>query len=173
MTTIVGIQKDDHCLIASDSQTTSGGRQYIHAKVQKVIERGSYLIAAAGDAAACDFVMFAWKPPVATKVKDTYQFMVTKFAPTLRKNLKDEGFPIGEDKFEFQLLVSLRGEVFEIADDFAVILRGDGLYSIGSGGPYALGALYAGASYKKAIEIAAKNDIYTGLPAVMHKQDKP
>jgi hypothetical protein len=35
--------------------------------------------------------------------------------------------------------------------------------AIGSGGPYALGALAAGLSPKEAIKVAMQNDVYTGL----------
>ncbi len=43
-------------------------------------------------------------------------------------------------------------------------MRDDGFYGIGSGSRWALGALQAGADWKVALEIAEKNDIYTGSP---------
>ena len=48
----------------------------------------------------------------------------------------------------------------------------DNVYSIGSGGPYALGALYAGAEPLKAMEIAAKVSAYTFPPFYVEEQYK-
>jgi ATP-dependent protease HslVU (ClpYQ) peptidase subunit len=42
--------------------------------------------------------------------------------------------------------------------------RGAKFWAIGSGAPYALAAMYAGASATEAVKIAAKIDTSTGLP---------
>ena len=48
MTTILGIQKPDHCLLIADSRVTDdGGRTYSHHAMTKITKRGKYLIAGA------------------------------------------------------------------------------------------------------------------------------
>ena len=47
-----------------------------------------------------------------------------------------------------------------------------GVYGIGSGSKYAIGALQAGADWQTAMEIAEKNDIYTAAPFCLFQQDK-
>jgi ATP-dependent protease HslVU (ClpYQ) peptidase subunit len=51
-------------------------------------------------------------------------------------------------------------------------MRDDGIYGIGSGSKYAIGALYAGADWQWALEIAAINDIYTASPFKYYEQNK-
>ena len=79
----------------------------------------------------------------------------------------------GNDKDAgFDMLFAFDGELFEIDSDFSVLLNGDGIYGIGSGSPFAIGALYAGATVEQALEIAANNDIYTSEPFQIVKQSK-
>ena len=67
-------------------------------------------------------------------------------------------------KFELSLLVGINGSLFEIDSDFSVAMNKDGLYGIGSGGDYALGALYAGVGAIEAMEVAAINNNGTAAP---------
>jgi len=111
VTTIIGLQKPDQCLLVADSRITDdGGRTYTHPTVTKITKRGKYLIAGAGT----------------TQVDDT----------------------------------------------LSVLMRDDGIYGIGSGAPYAIGALQAGATWRRAMQIAAKNNVFTAPPFITHKQTK-
>jgi len=51
-------------------------------------------------------------------------------------------------------------------------MRDDGIYGIGSGAPYAVGALHAGATWKQAMQIATRNNIFTAPPFLTHKQTR-
>ena len=64
------------------------------------------------------------------------------------------------------------GELFDIDQDLAVMRSSDGIYGIGSGAAYALGALHAGAKPMKALEIAAKITAFTSGPYIMLEQQK-
>lgn len=176
MTTIIGIQADDHCLIAADSRTTSdGGRPYSHPQVAKVTKRGKFIIAGAGTVMPCDTIQHIWKPPaVPANKKDMYHFMVTDVAPSIRNCLKDNGYERSKDSddYDFLFLIALNGVIYEMDDSYAVYLRDDGFYGIGSGSSYAIGALQHGADWRKALQIAAKNDVYTAPPFISHKQEK-
>jgi ATP-dependent protease HslVU (ClpYQ) peptidase subunit len=69
-------------------------------------------------------------------------------------------------------LFAFDGEVFDISNDFSVLLNSDGIYGVGNGSKFAIGALYAGVSVEKALEIAANNDIYTSGPYQIVRQQK-
>jgi len=166
MTTIIGIQSKGSCLLAADSRTTNEyGRPYHHEKVAKLTERGEWVIAGAGDPQACDIVQHLWAPPKQT-IKDDYKYIVSKAALSIRDCLKKNGYE--RDKSDpdggFIFLIAYKGTLYEIDETFTVYMRDDGFYGIGSGSRWALGALQAGADWKVALEIAEKNDIYTGSP---------
>jgi len=166
MTTIIGIQSKGSCLLAADSRTTNEyGRPYHHEKVAKLTERGEWIIAGAGDPQACDIVQHLWAPPKQT-IKDDYKYIVSKAALSIRDCLKKNGYE--RDKSDpdggFIFLIAYKGTLYEIDETFTVYMRDDGFYGIGSGSRWALGALQAGADWKVALEIAEKNDIYTGSP---------
>ncbi len=76
------------------------------------------------------------------------------------------------DDYEFLFLIAVNGVIYEIDDTFSVFLRDDGVYGIGSGSSYAIGAVQQGATWRKALQIAAKNDVYTAPPFLMHRQEK-
>lgn len=180
MTTIVGVQYDDYCLIYCDNQTTDGGgRKLNHPKMTKVTRRGDFLIAGAGEAFPCDVIQHIWTPPSPTErdYKDLYHFMIAKVIPSMRKCLLDNGFRFDEEiddgEYRFQFLIAVGGEIFSIEDDLSVGLHAHGYYAVGSGAKYALGALYAGASPLEALKIAAENDPYTSGPFQKREQYKP
>jgi len=176
MTTIIGIQKNDHCVIAADSRTTTEkGRPYSHPIITKITKRGKYVIAGAGTTMPCDTIQHIWKPPaLPPSIKDPYHFMITDIVPSMRECLKDNGW-VADDKsddYEFLFLIAVNGTIYEIDDTFSVFLRDDGVYGIGSGSSYAVGALQQGATWRKALQIAARNDVYTAPPFLMHRQEK-
>ena len=150
MTTIIGIEYDDHSLIVADSRVTDdSGRIYAHKVMKKIAKRGAVVIAGAGEVAPCDIAQNIWVPPTFTAKdkKDVYRFMITKVMPSLRKCLIDNGYNFEEEKkdgMRFQFLISVGGEIFDIDEDLSVMKSEDNMYAIGSGGSFALGALYAG-----------------------------
>ena len=51
-------------------------------------------------------------------------------------------------------------------------MDGTGIYGIGSGAPFAIGALESGATVEKALEVAEKRSPYTAGPFQIIKQSK-
>lgn len=172
MTTIVGVQSTEGCVIVSDSLVVADGKIYNHPDMVKAVERGSYIIGGAGDYRALQVVLHGWVPPVVTaKAKlNLYEFVINKVAPSLKKALTEAGIGFSkttdneDNKFELSLIIGINGSLFEIDSDFAVAMNNTGLYAIGSGGDYALGALHAGASALEAIKISAINSNETSAP---------
>lgn len=178
MTTIIGVQNADGCVIASDSRVAEGGKVYTHPEMVKAIERGSYIIGGAGDYRALQVVLHGWQPPLVTaKAKQNlYEFVINKVAPSLKTTLLEAGIDFGkssdaDSKFEMQIIIGINGTLFELDSDFAVAMNDTGLYAIGSGGDYALGALHAGATVLDAMRIAAVNNNGTSAPFYILEQD--
>jgi len=177
VTTILGIQKPDHCLLIADSRVTDdSGRTYSHQAMTKITKRGKYLIAGAGTTQPCDIIQHIWKPPTPTpnSYKDLYHFMIAEVATSMRLALSMNGYtPDKEnDEPDFIFLIALGGVIFVLDDSLSVLMRDDGIYGIGSGSPYAIGALQAGATWKQSMQIAAKNNVFTAPPFITHKQTK-
>ena len=143
----------------------------------KVNERGQFLIAGAGESAACDIAQHIWIPPSPTTAdkKNLYHFMITKVIPSLRQCFKDNDYKYDKeasDDYNFLFLIAVGGEIFEIGDDFSVCIDADGIYGIGSGSSYAIGALKAGADLNLALNIASNLDAHTSAPFYFYEQVK-
>ena len=177
MTTIIGLEYKDRCFIVADSQTTDeGGRIYSHPEVQKISSRGSFLIAGSGETLPCDIAQHIWEPPTPTKQDrdDLYHFMIVKAMPSLRKCLMDNGYNFDEDVKDtrFQFIMAVGGEIFDIDQELSVSKSADGVYAAGSGAPYVLGAIHAGADAYQAMEIASKLTAFTAGPFISREQPK-
>ena len=177
MTTIIGVEYANRCVILGDSRIVGDSKIYSHPDMVKVVTNGNYLVGVAGDVRALQVVLHTWKPPVllAKDKNNIFQFMVNKVAPSLKQLLADAGLLDSKspDKdFEINIIVGLNGQLFEIDSDFAVSRNSDGYYAIGTGGDYALGALYAGVTPEQAAEIAAVNDSKTAGPFTTETQFK-
>lgn len=177
MTTIVAIQYEDKVIMGADSLTT-GDRKYSHPKIAKITKRNNYLIGGSGLAEACDIAQHIWSPPTPTTAdrKDLYHFMISKVIPSLKKCFKDNQYDWQKDESEkdpnFAFLIAVGGQVFDISDDFSVMLDDSGVYGVGHGSPLAIGAIHAGASMEEALEIAARFDPYTAAPFLIFEQGK-
>ena len=177
MTTIIGIEYDKHCFIVADSQTTdSDGRIYSHPEVAKISENGFFLIAGAGETLPCDIAQHIWEPPAPTKQerKNLYRFMIAKAMPSLRKCMIENGYNFEEDTKEtrFQFIMAVGGEIFDVDQELSVSKSADGVYGAGSGAPYALGAIHAGADAYEAMEIASKLTAFTAGPYISKEQPR-
>lgn len=177
MTTIIGVEYANRCVILGDSRIVGDSKIYSHPDMVKVVTNGNYLVGVAGDVRALQVVLHTWKPPVllAKDKNNIFQFMVNKVAPSLKQLLTDAGLLDAKspDKdFEINIIIGLNGNLFEIDSDFAVSRNSEGYYAIGTGGDYALGALYAGVTPEQAAEVAVINDSKTAGPFTTETQYK-
>lgn len=177
MTTIIGVEYANRCVVLGDSRVVGDSKIYSHPDMVKVVTNGNFIIGAAGDVRALQVILHTWKPPVAVaKDKDNlFQFMISKVVPSLKQLLTDYNLldTKSTDKdFELYVLIAYNGNIFEIDSEFAVSRSESGYYGIGTGGDYALGALYAGATPEQAAAIAALNDSKTAEPFIVETQYK-
>jgi ATP-dependent protease HslVU (ClpYQ) peptidase subunit len=160
MTTIVAAEYEDKAVMIADTLVSADNATYKDPRMSKITESGQYLIGVAGDVGVCNIINHIWKPPAPTiKDKDLFKFVITKTVPSLRAVLDNNSI---KPELDFQVLIALKGQVFEIDSDFATTVQDEGLYAIGSGGEYAMGALFYGADPMGAITTAAKLDPKTG-----------
>jgi ATP-dependent protease HslVU (ClpYQ) peptidase subunit len=177
MTTIIGVEYANRCIVLGDSRVVGDSKIYSHPDMVKVVTNGNFIIGAAGDVRALQVILHTWKPPVAVaKDKENlFQFMIAKVVPSLKQQLTEYGLlesKSADKEFEVYVLIAFNGNIFEIDSDFAVSRSKSGYYGIGTGGDYALGALYAGATPEQAASIAALNDSKTAEPFIIETQVK-
>jgi ATP-dependent protease HslVU (ClpYQ) peptidase subunit len=177
MTTIIGIELEDSCYLVADSQTTDdNGFIYNHPDIKKLSERGAFIVGGSGEVLPCDVAQHIWEPvkPSVKDKLDLYHFMITKAMPSLRKCLSENGYNFDESKTDtrFQFLIAVCGEIFDIDHELSVSKNKSGIYAVGSGAAYALGALHAGVDAYQAMEIAAKLTAFTAGPYYSKSQPK-
>jgi ATP-dependent protease HslVU (ClpYQ) peptidase subunit len=201
MTTIIGIQGPDYALICSDSRISTideGGFASqittLGSNTSKVAENGKYLLGAAGDMRAINILHHAFIPPVVpagTTGKKLDNFITTKYVPALRECFEKQGYASPDNdsathiaQHSSTVLTVLSGSIYVIDGDYSWTSDISGLYALGTGSSYALGALQILCSSKnmtiaqakknalKAIAIAAKYDAYTGSPFHCYTQLK-
>lgn len=148
MTCIVGIAQDGRVWLGGDNAGFIGGTILQHGN-GKVFRSGEFVMGCAGNRRFAELARYAFKPP-AIRVKDVERYMVTAFIDALRAALKGKGYLFsanGQESADKEngdgMLVGVRGGVFLVGCDFTASRVADGLFAIGSGMDYALGAMHA------------------------------
>ena len=177
MTTVIAIQHDDGVEMIADSQINSSGKPYFHEDMVKIVDRNKYLLGVAGRVIALQAIQNSWNPPTlsATYKGSIYNFVITKIVPSLKMFIDESKMFSDKEKEDgelFSILLAIKGEVFEIDEDYSVARRADGIYAIGSGADFALGAMMAGADPQQAMNIAALFDVNTHEPFIRLSQDR-
>lgn len=193
MTTIVGIQGDNYAVVCTDSRISSfddSGMAFqittLGSGTSKVAVNGRYILGAAGDVRAINILHHAFTPP--TPPANAYgkkldQFITRMFIPALRSCFEEQGYAntnrdngahIAEQ--DSTIIVVVHGTVYIIESDYSWTSDTSGIYAIGTGSSYALGALQALIGTKKltsqqartlankALTVTSKFDPYTGSP---------
>lgn len=115
----------------------------------KVFRSGEFVMGGAGSRRLAELMRFAFKPP-AIKGKDLDAYMVTDFTRAARKALREHAYLCtdnGREKTDSEdgdaLLVGVRGRLYYVGPDFSASAVSDGMFAVGCGMDFALGALYA------------------------------
>jgi ATP-dependent protease HslVU (ClpYQ) peptidase subunit len=169
MTTAIAYQGANFAILGADSQITDGDKRIISPTTPKIVKLGKYLLAVRGDCRPGDILTYNWKPP-AYDGTDPVRFVGKKIVPSIITAFRANGYEFDKDGVSFGFLLAFAANVFEIGDDLSINQSEDGLYAIGSGSAYALGAL-AGLvpdigkdEIIKALGVASKYDINTAPP---------
>ena len=171
MTTIVGIQGDGWTVMAADSQITDENSKIISPDTPKIIRFNNILIGLRGDARPGDIVTYNWKPPRMSG--DPQTWVVAKMIPSMIKAFDKFGYDWKDKDSEFNFIVSVNGELFDIGSDMSISRSQYRMYASGSGKDLAIGYM-SGQSWNdieeaqeiaaEAVAVAAMFDIHTSEP---------
>jgi ATP-dependent protease HslVU (ClpYQ) peptidase subunit len=198
MTTIIAVQTDTCAVVASDSRITSfDDKNYIYqmntlaSSTPKIATNGKYILGAAGDMRAINILHNAFvppAPPVRAKGKTLDKFITSKFVPALKDCFELHGYSSSpkdsSDQQDSDILVVVNGYVYVIENDYGWMSDNRGVYAVGTGAAYALGALDALDAWSsqnandlkrkvtQAMRITAKWDVMTGPPFTVLVQER-
>ncbi len=178
MTTLAAIQGDGWSVIGCDSRASDEDGRYMELATSKIINNNGVLIAVSGASRGGNITQFGWKPPKPRAGENLDLFMTKRFIPSMRKAFIEAGYDAKDDGDaawqDSNLIVSVRGVLYPIFNDYSWDREARRVYYGGSGGDVALGALEAliysrittsesaEKALRRAIEIACKHDIYSG-----------
>ncbi len=159
MTTIIMHETEDEVLIAFDSKVSGGGATN-STSTQKVFVNTSadIILGVAGYLRAAQVLAYADLPAIDEHDWDVDRYVTMELLPAIHEVVNTYG---DEDDTDYsRFLAVVRGRVYDITAG-SWTRNEDGLYGIGSGSTYAIGAYAAGADLAEAVEIAAEFDAAT------------
>jgi ATP-dependent protease HslVU (ClpYQ) peptidase subunit len=139
MTCIVGYAERGVTWIGGDSIAISEGGEYSLQRTPKVWTTGPAVIGTSGCFRTQQVLRHVSKIAPKRQTQDAEQWIVTTVIPRFRDTLSKAGVPTGD--LNGSLMIGAYGRLFVVQADWAVIERTTPYAVIGSGGPYALGAL--------------------------------
>lgn len=162
MTTIIAAQNAKGDIkFAWDSQVTTGYRA--KAGIEKVFQNGPVTFGVSGTVRVLNILKHMKVPPRG-KEKNTEKWIVTTLVPAIIKELKsvDAGYmENGQIDNESHIILSVDNVIGTLDSAFSFSQDDTGVYGVGSGSAYALGAMGVGASPKMAVQVAGFFDLYT------------
>ena len=188
MTTLVAIQGDGWSVLGCDSRISDEDGRFQISKGPKIVDNNGILIGSCGSSRTANILHYGYKQPKPNAKESLNSFISSKFIPTMRKYFVEAGIDMKEDgevaENDGGILISIRGEIYAIQNDYSWDTDIRNVYVMGSGGDIALGALAAmGVAriktmqqaeniIRKAIAIAIEYDMYCSKPIHIFTQVK-
>lgn len=166
MTTAILREDEGRVVAAWDTQMTRGGFAQIALEDDKVFMSGGVLFAVAGMWKSALVLKYTKFTPIKPR-QDEGEYVFKVLLPEIRgalllaENGGDETTESDTDPLDVDLVVGVRGKLFSVSGLTGMHRTASGVYTVGSGGDFALGAVAAGASLRYAVELAAEYDVYT------------
>ena len=166
MTCIVGVVHNGKVFMGADSASASGWTTRV-TNTPKLFERGPYTIGYTTSFRMGQILHHMVNLPTDSSGEYSEAFMVTEFIEAIRAKFKELGFAKIENNEETggQFLVGVGGKLFHIDSDFQIQSYADGMFAVGCGAQYALGAMQA-REYEDGL-----TRIYAGLRAAEYFSD--
>ena len=161
MTTIIMHETEDKVLIAFDSRVSGSSTQPSTNYSQKVFINPSadIILGVAGYLRAAQVLAYADLPAIDEHDWDVDRYVTMELVPAINDEVN--GYYNTEDSDDdtdyTHFLIVVRGRVYHIAAG-CWTRNESGIYGIGSGSRYAIGAYAAGVDLAEAVEIAAEFD---------------
>ena len=151
MTCVVAIAQNGVVHMAADHAASDEKSGWILVrKDPKVFKVGQYGIAFTDSFRMGQILQYNWLPPKYTPTKTNNgldKFMRTKFIDSVKETFKENGYgnfaPNEDGDVGGIFLVGVEGRLFTIDEDFHVAENNFNYMAEGSGGAFALGALFA------------------------------
>lgn len=170
MTTIIAVQLGDDAIIGWDSMATRDNEQSSMVRPKFVVNNG-IVFGVTGTTRASDILETMEVPEYEGGNKR--KWVIRELVPVLRANLANEKALVNPDdeSVNFGVLVVVDGEVFLLDALMSPLQTVEGIYTLGSGGDYARGALYWVRDKYRALDeedvldalhVASQIDPYTG-----------
>lgn len=163
MTTIIAVENDKGVTFAWDTQVSWGSRSMTGCV--KVFQNGPVTFGAAGSGRSADILEHMSIPDRKEYEPgfDNKHWVIRTLVPAIIREFKDvDAVESGAFDSEGSVIFHVGGLTGYLGANMCFVEDEKGIYAVGSGSPYALGALSAGATPKKAVEIARDWDMYTG-----------
>jgi len=178
MTCIVGIVKGNTVWLGGDSAATNQNMDRSIIKDPKVFVRGELAFGVCGLPKVMDAVAHVIELPEQQPGTTDRAFMAGELVPVIRKGLKKLDCTAKHPQFGLVftggMLIGYRGRLYELQGNFQLCSTANGWASIGSGSPFAQGALHAskgkGSPRKRileALECATKGNAGVAPPYVI------
>lgn len=150
---------------AWDSQTTWQGRAMNGA--DKVFVNGAVTFGVAGASRTSGILQYMTVPSIRSYEPnfDIRRWIVRELVPAILTATKEVDAAEVKDyqaNVESNIIIHVDGVVGYLSGNLSFVEDVTGYYGVGSGSPYALGALHAGATPKAAVETAIQFDLYSG-----------
>lgn len=162
MTTVVAVQTEDDVLLAWDSLATRDN-EAIDMTEQKVWCRDGVVFGFSGSMRLMDLLYTMEVPEY--DGSEARGWVIKELVPAIQKVIEESSqtkFVDEDGGVNAGIFVVVDGTCFSVDSMLSPLTAKSGIYAMGSGGDYARGALYAGASPMWALEIASQIDPYTG-----------
>jgi ATP-dependent protease HslVU (ClpYQ) peptidase subunit len=137
MTCIVGLEFQDKVLLGGDIQGTGYNNKVVHTQPKVFNKKGvvfgftsSYRFGQILEHNLAD-------PVVPDNNDDIYRWLITVVIPDIRTVLKMNGYETGGN-----CLIGVKGQLWEMQNDFSVLRSVNGYGACGSGYEYAMGSLH-------------------------------
>jgi 20S proteasome alpha/beta subunit len=178
MTTLAGIAGKGWCVIGAESKASDDSGSFVMMPTPKVFINNGVLIAGCGSVRGLNVMEYDFDSPTLDEDIRVESYLTRQFIPTMRKTYIEAGLEMKEygdvATMENGLLIGIAGRLFSIGSDYSWDQSAKGLYSYGSGGPYAMGAMTSHNAHKCktpedaveiitiAIKAAIECDVYSG-----------
>jgi len=169
MTTIAAVQGPSWAVIGADSQVSEDTKKYrLPASQSKLVSNRGYLFGIAGELRAVNLLACGFDPPQPGKTVDSIEsldvFMIRTFIPKLRACFASNEY--GKDgEHGATIIASIHGVLYEIGSSYECMRDSGGLYAIGTGDGYALGAMHAIKDMRSRTMAAARDMVKAGIHA--------
>lgn len=153
MTCIVGIAHNGIVYMGGDAAAVEEDTNSVTTRKEpKVFIRGEYIVGYAGSFRMGKVLEHSFSYPIAPTNAELDKFLNTTFIDRLRECVEENKLDLDSDKDSADVLLGIRGKLFEFNMDFHFGEDGHNFASVGSGSSYAMGSLYSTATMKDQIK---------------------